>query len=263
MKPRPLFLSLLLFAQLAVSLTVGGLGGELWRRLGMALSLLLPLVFFLRAPEGTRRPSLLPKSKKGYRALYLLPLFVLITAGVSIAWGALCAWLGIPIRGAEPYGVFGLSLLLDALLPAVCEEIFCRGALFAVLRPMGRRTAVYGSALLFAMMHASVAQIPYAFAAGLLLALLMEGTGALLLPILFHLANNLTSLLLLFGASVPWVYGILGVLAALGLFLLLRTAKREAWALPAAEESERGALRELVLSPLSAYLAVMLIFTVL
>ncbi len=263
MRPRPLFLTLLLFAQLAIAMTAGALPGEVWRRLGMALSFLLPLLFLYRAPAPTPRPSLLPRSRAGYAALWLCPSFVLLTAAVAALWGGFCTLVGIEAAGAEPYGVLGLSLLFDALMPAVCEEIFCRGALFAVLRPMGRRTAVFGSAALFALMHASVAQIPYAFFAGLLLAAVYELTGGLLLPILFHLSNNAVSLLLLFGAPPLPVYGAVGALAVLGGWLFLRKARKEAWTLPVPEGAERGSVRELLLSPLSAYLAVMLIFTVL
>ena len=261
MRPRPLFLSLLLFVQLAIAMTAGSLFGEVWRRLGTALSFLLPLLFLYRAPSPTPRLSLLPRSRRGYAALWLCPAFVLLTAAVAALWGGFCALVGIETAGAEPYGGLGLSLLFDALLPAVCEEIFCRGALFAVLRPMGRRTAIFGSALLFALMHASVAQIPYAFFAGLLLAAVYELTGGLLLPILFHLANNAVSLLLLFGVPPLPVYGAVGVSAVLFGWLLLRKARKERWTPPAPEACARGGVRELLLSPLSVYLAVMLIFT--
>lgn len=256
------FVTLLLFAELALSVTAGYLSllGEIPARLGMAAAFTLPLLFLLRAPEGTPRLTFRPRGGTA-PLLLLLPHFILATAAVSGLATLVAGLFGITLGGATPLSQPPASILFDAALPAVCEELFCRGALFSVLRPMGRRTAVIGSAILFALLHASVAQIPYALVAGLILALLYESSGSLLYPMLFHLANNLFSLLLFFCGHTALFMGILGGAALLATVLLLPLARRIP--LPAREEPPRGALRELLLSPIWLWIAIILTLTVL
>ncbi len=262
MQPRPLFLSILLFAQLALSLTLGTVAPPWLIPLAMPLSLLLPTLLVLRAPLGTPPLGLRVKDRRAFLSLALLPAFVLLTAGLSLGWSALARRMGLPLTPVTPREPFLLALLLDALLPALAEEIFCRGALFSVLRPLGRRAAILGSAILFAMMHANAAQIPYALLAGLLLALLYELTGSLLFPFLFHFANNLTSILLYFGATPLLVFSLLGGAALLGLLLLGLVLWRKRPALPGPDAPLSAFLREFFSLPILCYLAVMLVFTV-
>ena len=261
MKPRMTFVTLLLFFELTLSVTAGFLGGELYARFGMLLALLLPLLLLLRAPLGTPPLYLAVKDRRAWLSLLLLPLFVLLTAGVSFSFSALCRLLGIPLREVTPMASPLLAVLFDALLPALLEELFCRGALFSALRPMGRRTAVLGSALLFSLMHANLAQLPYAFIAGIALGALYEFSGSLLFPILFHLANNLLSLSLYFGLSLPVFFAILGGTAALSLPLFLLLARRMRIAPSRRETAAPRAVREFFLSPILLYIAVILTFT--
>ncbi len=77
-----------------------------------------------------------------------------------------------------------------ALLPPVTEEILCRASVSGVLKHLHPWTAVLLSAYAFAMMHATVQQIPFAFVLGLVLGFVYVKTGNLLYPILLHFANN-------------------------------------------------------------------------
>lgn len=261
MKPRMTFLTLLLFFELTLAVTAGMLGGGIAARLGMVAALGLPPLLLLRAPAGTPPITLAVRDRRTWLSLLLLPLFILITAGTSLLWGFVADLLGLALSGAVPMESFLLALLFDAALPAVLEELFCRGALFSVLRPMGRRVAVLGSALLFSLMHASLAQLPYALVAGILLALVYELTGSLLFPILFHFANNLVSLLLLRGLSSVLTFALLGGAAVLGLLLLFLLLRRDPPRLPEREARPYSGFRELFLSPVSLYIAVILTMT--
>ena len=261
MSPRMTFVTLLLFAELALSFTAGMLGGELAIRIGMVAALTLPLLLLLRAPAGTPRISFSVRDRRAWLSLLLLPAFVLITAAISLGWGALLTALGLTPRGATPMPTWTGAILLDALLPAVCEELLCRGAIYSTLRPMGRRTAVLGSALLFGLMHASLAQLPYAVAAGILLALLYEWSGSLLFPMLFHLGNNLLSLLVHFTLTPVQFFLLLGAATLLTLPLFFIAARRARIPLPERESANGDALREFFLSPVVLYLAITLSLT--
>lgn len=83
-----------------------------------------------------------------------------------------------------------------ALLPPVCEEILCRALVCGLLKHFHPWTAVLVSAFAFGMMHATVQQIPFAFALGIVLGFVYVKTGNLLYPILFHFVNNGFSCLL-------------------------------------------------------------------
>ena len=264
MKPRMTFVTLLLFFELALSVTAGllvGGRGEIPGRLGMILALSLPLFFLLRAPVGTPRLHFAVKRKGSWLYLLLLPAFVLLTAGVSAGFSALCHGVGIELSEVTPLSSPLLAILFDALFPALLEELFCRGAVFSTLRPMGRRAAVLGSALIFSLMHANLSQLPYAFVAGVLLALLYELTGSLLFPILFHLANNLLSIALHFGLPLPVFYGVLGGAAAVTLPLFFLLARRLRLSPPERETAPFAFLREFFVSPLALWIAVILTFT--
>lgn len=256
MEERSLFLSILLFAQLGLSISVGLLSNEALRHAAMLLVMLLPLLLLRRAPRGTPRLAFLPK-RSALPLLLLLPAFILTVAVISIGWGKLLGLLGITQDSASPVKPLALAILLDAAVPAIGEEMFARGAVFSVLRPHGRRTALIGSALIFSLMHVSLFQLPYAFLAGLLLGLLYELSGGLLLPMLFHFCSNLFSLLLLFGAPPTPMFITLAVFAACGITALF------VWRRPAPlgkdTAHEAGGIRELLLSPLLLWIAAILL----
>ena len=257
MKERALFLTILLFFQLTLSLTVGLLPSEPLRHAAMLGVMLLPLLLWKRAPKGTKRLRFIPP-KNALPLLLLLPAFILLVASVSIGWGKLAALIGIPLHGAEPVKPLSLAILLDAAVPAIGEEIFARGAVYSVLRPHGRRTAAFGSALIFALMHASLAQLPYALLAGLLLAMLYEASGGLLMPIVVHFCSNLFSLLLLFGAPPLPLLIALAVLAVIGATVLILWARPAS--LPTEGEIEGDNIGALILSPLLLWIGAILFF---
>ncbi len=92
--------------------------------------------------------------------------------------------------GAAEFALYALSL---AVVPALTEEAFFRGAL---LGTMGCScAAILLVSLLFALMHGSWAALPSTLTIGLALTLLMARTKRLAAPILAHLAYNLTALI--------------------------------------------------------------------
>lgn len=97
---------------------------------------------------------------------------------------------------------FLVNLVFIALLPAVCEEFVFRGALYGTYRKFGARKALFVSALLFGFLHMNFNQFIYTVAAGILFALLFEGTGSLVYSMLAHFLMNGTSVFVL--AVAKW-----------------------------------------------------------
>lgn len=86
--------------------------------------------------------------------------------------------------------VFLLSLLQIAVLPALLEELLFRGLVLSAMRPAGDGVAVFGSALIFALMHNSLSQLPFTFVLGLLLGYITVRTQSILPAMLIHFLNN-------------------------------------------------------------------------
>ena len=105
-----------------------------------------------------------------------------------------------------------LSLFFLAVLPALCEELFFRGAILGAWERRGTVKGVWVSAMLFCLLHGSVAALPVHLLMGALLGFAVVRTGSLLAPVLIHLFYNAA------GLTLSW----LGLTAeALPLWLLL------------------------------------------
>lgn len=85
-----------------------------------------------------------------------------------------------------------LQALALAVVPAIAEEIFFRGAVLRNLQgAYGRHTALWLTTLFFALMHGSLGGLPGHLVISLLLTLLAMHSGGALTPIVVHMAYNL------------------------------------------------------------------------
>lgn len=102
-----------------------------------------------------------------------------------------------------------LQILSTGLAAPVVEELIFRGLCYGRLRSaMGIIPAAVVSALIFGIYHGNLVQAIYAFALGILLALVYEHFDGLFPAVWFHVSANLTSIVLtaLVGAF-PAVFG--------------------------------------------------------
>ena len=108
--------------------------------------------------------------------------------------------LDLVLHSSDPIAL-GLLLLTTVVLAPLFEEVVFRGALLPVLsRVLGRVAAVILSALVFAIAHLSVGELPPLFVLGIGLAVLRLSSGRLFPCILMHSLWNgitFTNLLLL------------------------------------------------------------------
>ncbi len=244
--------TLLLLVQLFFALLAGFFKEPTVATLCLYLGFLLPLL--------SVRPRLFPKDIKGGAPLLLLfPLFLFINALSSLATGWVFTALSLPQNPVLPNPSIPLALLFDVFLAALCEEIFCRGILYKLFRPLGAGSAILATAIAFSMMHANPYQLFYALLAGLFLGFVREASGSFLLPLLFHLGNNLVSLLV--GKVDPLIFLCATlVLSAVCLFFFLR---KHASLLPKWGELRPKNLKSLFTPPFILYLLLMLTLTLL
>ncbi len=264
----PAAAAFLLFAQVFLSLLAGTLGGDLGSIIYM-LSYIIPTVLFaFFARKIGLFPAICPTRVGFARVLPLLPIFLVAVILTATGTSAVLDLLGKDAVGgtAEGAGFFS-DLFTDCVFPAVLEEGLMRFAVLSLLLLWSERHAVWVSALLFALLHASVYQIPYAFVGGLFLALAAVWGASPLYAILFHFLSNLLSLFMQY--AVIWFGEEAGTYTCLGLcFVLFLLAAWGTLVLMKRERSRQAEcsptdFRALLLSPLSLWVGMMVLLTIL
>ncbi len=258
----------LLFLQTGISLlssSFDGWGGYVFH----LLSFILPIFLYIWYAKQAGIPICPPPTRAGFRrVLPLLPVFLFAVNITATATAYLLDLLDIPLQGGavEGNGLF-LDILSDCLVPSLIEEGLVRMAVLSLLLMWDSRHAIWVSAFIFALMHASLYQLPYALVGGFCLALATVWGGSPVYAFLFHFINNLYSLLLQYAARlwgetaafvlsyVSWL--VLLILSGISLFFVLRKRKR------GEEEVQAvGTWRALVSSPLFIWMLVLGVFTV-
>lgn len=92
--------------------------------------------------------------------------------------------------------LFLLYVLGMAAVPALVEEFAIRGVVMQSLRRYGDKFAIFMSALVFALMHGNMVQIPFAFIAGLMIGYAVIVTGSMWTGVAIHFLNNFVSVLM-------------------------------------------------------------------
>ena len=123
--------------------------------------------------------------------------FILPTVGavflISAVTSLLFSLFGLSDTPPDLSGNIMTVLLVNAVLPAVLEEFLFRYIPINLLSDGSRKVAVLFSAGMFALVHCNIFQLPYAFIAGVIFALLDVAFGSVLPSIMIHLVNNAVS----------------------------------------------------------------------
>ena len=159
-------------------------------------------ILLLGVPAWLLRPwrSLrLPQDQSAWPGMLLGIAAALMTrvamTPVDAAWQG---WLGLtpdalPVPESVP--VAGMYILALAVIPALTEEAFFRGAMLTGLLDGSRRvTAAVLTTAAFALMHGSVANLPSLLVVSLMLTLLMLHSGRIAVPITTHFFYNISAL---------------------------------------------------------------------
>lgn len=117
-----------------------------------------------------------------------------------------------------------LTVLGTAVIPAFVEEFAIRGTVMQPLRRYGDKFAIMMSALVFAMMHGNMVQIPFAFIAGIAIGYAVTVTGSMWVGVAIHFLNNFAAVMMQVAVdNLPEssanlvILGMIGVISVLGI----------------------------------------------
>lgn len=123
----------------------------------------------------------------GIASLYLLSPVVNIVEWALTLIPLKSGGIGFEI---DSFGRMVYALFILGLLPAVCEELLFRGAIFNCLRTKSHTFAIIMSAVMFGIFHMSGYQFVYPILFGILLGLIMSKWGNIWYCIITHFVNN-------------------------------------------------------------------------
>ena len=129
----------------------------------------------------------------------LLPLIspaVLLIFVLAALTSLLLTALGFSNPQPENTGILAM-FVVHALCPAVFEELLFRYIPMKLLAPYSKRWCVIFSSLFFALIHANLFQMPYAFIAGIIFMTINLALDSVWPSIILHFLNN--------AASVVWM----------------------------------------------------------
>lgn len=131
-----------------------------------------------------------------------------------------------------------LNLLIVAIIPAICEELFFRGVMQKELNRhlSNPHLGIILTSIVFSAIHMSVEGFTARMLLGLVLGYTYHYTKSLWYPILLHLFNNGLQVLALYfsgesikdidpteGPKIHWAFAIVSLAVAIAIFMLIKT----------------------------------------
>ena len=195
--------ALVFIAMLSIS---GMLSGAL-SDIAYYLAFLLPvgITFAYKSRTGMPFTVIKPRFKKKDALLFLPTVFPVIALIFAFSYltSLILTLAGAENSNPDVSGDIYRAIFSYAVLPALLEELLFRFVIIGVILPHSKRGAIIFSALFFSLAHCNLFQIPYAFLAGILFALIDVYSESILPSVILHLINNVTSVLWLRGFNNP------------------------------------------------------------
>ncbi len=155
-----------------------------------------------------------------------------VSAGfISFSKGFGISFMDIDTKAPSSIPEFLIYVLECAVVPALVEEFAIRGVIMQPLRRYGDRFAIVMSALIFALMHGNMLQIPVALIGGIALGYFAIATRSIWTSVAIHFVNNLIAVIISVSQSnmvVGVIYTVFSVaMVAIGAICLTKFIKTE------------------------------------
>ncbi|MEG2541049.1 MAG: type II CAAX endopeptidase family protein [Clostridia bacterium] len=150
----------------------------------------IPTVAHIRKPKNPKQLIIIP-----FLAIATIILFLPLSDLFMKLLGAMGYQISsVPMPRFENVGIYFMSLLFMAALPAIGEEFLMRGVLLNGLSTRSTWFGILISALLFSLMHQNPLQTVHQFGLGVVLAIVMIMSGSIWPCVLMHFLNNFMSI---------------------------------------------------------------------
>lgn len=164
----------------------------IFNMISFVISLILPTIFIKTHVGKEQKKCNLKQS-----VIYFI-MCVPIMAVIQIILGIVFEKLGLNYDVIDKANLYNfdttfqkiLSFIYIAVLPAIFEELYVRGAVLSFSKKYGEVFAVIASALLFAAIHMNISQAIFAFLVGVIFAILTLKTNSIVPSMLLHFLNN-------------------------------------------------------------------------
>lgn len=157
---------------------------------------LLPCVIYCLAVKRKPSETYVKGTSPSYVPLLVVSLLLLISSSALIKYYIAYNFNVVQDSVLKLTGPFE-TILIGALLPAVCEETLIRGVLQAEYSRFGGGiTGIFACAAVFAFFHFDVKFFVLYFAAGLILGVVTHVSGSVLPAMIMHFVNNMAALFL-------------------------------------------------------------------
>lgn len=181
---------------LSISGSIGGVFGDVVYYFAFVIPIFLAFLYVKKSKDEEAQPVLLKVLPDGKSIGFSLPLiapFIAIVFLISFLTSLILTSLGFS-ETTDVSGNLIAVIAKHALLPAFFEEALFRFVPLMLLIPYSRKNALFVSSIMFAAVHCSLFQIPYALFASFMLSFIAIATGSIFPSILIHLLNNLASI---------------------------------------------------------------------
>ncbi|MEM1484621.1 type II CAAX endopeptidase family protein [Oscillospiraceae bacterium PP1C4] len=197
---------------------------ELYTMLLYVVAFLLPYLIYAKAveyhlddiPRDQPYPPVLAASIGVSLGLSVAGILLSMIISIFFSFFGLYP-MRLPLELPQDSFAAALFILNTIFIPASIEEFVNRGIVLGSLRKYGDRFAIIVSALIFALLHRNMAQIPNAFLLGLAMGYFVVKTNSIWTGILIHFTNNL--LVLIISVSTLGLSDLQGIFATGLLFL--------------------------------------------
>lgn len=104
---------------------------------------------------------------------------------------------------------FGVQILCLGIVYPIMEELLFRGLIFRrIRRNAAAFNAIISSALFFGVYHGNSVQMVYGALCGIMLAYFCEKSGSVKLPVIAHMAMNITAVILTKLDAYKWMFAV-------------------------------------------------------
>ncbi len=221
------FFDIVFLLLLSASGSIDGIFGDIIYYFAFAAPLFIAFVYLKSNKDEEAKPVLLKVLPDGKALSYAAPLiapFIVIVFIISFLTSLLLTKLGFSDTSDVSGNLFSV-IVRHAVLPAFLEEALFRFVPLMLLIPYSKKNALAVSSIMFAAVHCSLFQIPYALIASFILSLLAIATGSIFPCILIHFLNNVASILFMRYTDTPYFdiifFSSLAVLSAISLVLIV------------------------------------------